>query len=72
MRPEAAETYYFLGDLYNDMEQNEQALNAFRRACDLEPKNLTFLERMAYASIQAGAYSEGAVMLEQMYEADNP
>ncbi|MBO4464236.1 MAG: tetratricopeptide repeat protein [Prevotella sp.] len=70
LSPEAAETYYFLGEFYADMEQNEQALNAFRRACDLEPKNMTFLERMAYASIQAGAYGEGAEMMEQMYEAD--
>ena len=68
--PDAAETYYFLGEFYTDMQQNEQALNAFRRACDLEPKNMTFLERMAYASIQAGAYGEGAEMMEQMYEAD--
>ncbi|MCR4958365.1 MAG: tetratricopeptide repeat protein [Prevotella sp.] len=70
MCPEAAETYYFLGEFYADMEQNEQALNAFRRACDLEPKNMTFLERMAYASIQSGAIGEGAEMMEQMYEAD--
>lgn len=70
LSPEAAETYYFLGEFYADMEQNEQALNAFRRACDLEPKNMTFLERMAYASIQTGAYGEGAEMMEQMYEAD--
>lgn len=68
--PEAAETYYFLGEFYADMQQNEQALNSFRRACDLEPTNMTFLERMAYASIQAGAYDEGAEMMEQMYEAD--
>ena len=70
MCPEAAETYYFLGEFYADMEQNEQALNAFRHACDLEPKNMTFLERMAYASIQSGAIGEGAEMMEQMYEAD--
>ena len=68
--PDAAETYYFLGEFYADMQQNEQALNSFRRACDLEPKNMTFLERMAYASIQAGAYGEGAEIMEQMYEAD--
>lgn len=68
--PEAAETYFYLGDFYAGMEQNEQALDAFRRACDLEPMNITFLERMAYASIQVGAYAEGAEMLEQMYEAD--
>ena len=70
LSPEAAETYYFLGEFYADMEQNEQALNAFRRACNLEPTNMTFLERMAYASIQAGAYGEGAEIMEQMYEAD--
>ena len=68
--PEAAETYYFLGEFYADMQQNEQALNAFRHACDLEPKNMTFLERIAYASIQAGAYGEAAEIIEQMYEAD--
>ena len=71
LSPEAAETYYFLGEFYADMQQNEQALNAFRRACDLEPTNMTFRERMAYASIQAGAYGEGAEIMEQMYEADN-
>ena len=70
LSPEAAETYYFLGEFYADMEQNEQALNAFRRACNLEPTNMTFLERMAYASIQAGTYGEGAEIMEQMYEAD--
>ena len=68
--PDAAETYYFLGEFYADMDQNEQAIDAFRRACDLEPTNMTFLERMAYASIQAGAYGEAAEMMEQMYEAD--
>ena len=68
--PDAAETYYFLGEFYADMQLNEQALNAFRHACDLEPKNMTFLERMAYTSIQAGSYGEGAEMMEQMYEAD--
>ena len=68
--PDAAETYYYLGDLYADMEKNEQAIDAFRRACELEPTNMTFLERTAYANIQAGAYEEGAAMLEQMYAAD--
>jgi len=68
--PEAAETYYYIGDFYDDMERKEEALAAFRRACDLEPTNMTFLERMAYASIQSGAYAEGAAMVEQMYEAD--
>lgn len=68
--PDAAETYYYLGDLYADMDKNEQAINAFRHACELEPKNMTFLERTAYANIQAGAYEEGAAMLEQMYDAD--
>lgn len=70
LRPDAAETYFYMGELYDQMANSEQAMNSFNKAFELEPNNVTFMERVAQSYIQVGEFREAAEAIERMYEAD--
>ena len=63
-----AEAYYYLGQLYAEMEHDSLAMDHFKRACLLEPRNATLMERLAGAYLQQDQYAEAAEVLERLYQ----
>ncbi len=70
LRPNAPETYYYLGQLYAEMDHDSVAREYFVQACKLEPTNITFMEQLAQVYVQGQNYAEAARVVNRMYEAD--
>ena len=68
LRPEASESYFFLGQYYTEMQQADRALEYFARAAALEPANTTYMETLAQAHIQKDQYAEATAVVERLYE----
>ena len=49
LKPEASEAYFFMGQYCINMGKGEMALDLFKRAASLEPKNATYMETLAEA-----------------------
>ena len=70
INPQASETYFFLGQFFAEMENNDEATKMFRQAFDLDSTNVTYMERVAYMALQSNDFTAGADMVERMYNAD--
>ena len=58
LRPDASEVHYFIGQYYEGLGQKEQALASYQRASQLEPENITYLERLAGSYVDSNQYAE--------------
>lgn len=70
LRPDASEVHYFLGQYYEALEMKEQALASFQQASRLEPKNITYLERLASSYVDSEQYTKAIDVVERMYAAN--
>ena len=70
LRPDASEVHYFIGQYYEGLGQKEQALASYQRASQLEPENITYLERLAGSYVDSNQYAEAIDVVERMYEAN--
>jgi tetratricopeptide (TPR) repeat protein len=70
IRPDASESYFFLGQYYSEMKQADAALRYFRKASELEPANMTYMEILAQALVSKEEYAEATTVVEKIYEAD--
>ena len=70
LRPDASEVYFFQAHYLAEMKQQDSAQWCFRRACELEPGNMTYMETLAQAYIDGNNYPGAIEMVEKMYAAD--
>ena len=70
LRPDAPEVYYLLGQYYAALKQQEKAIACVKRAAELAPANLTYLETLAQTYIGQQEYQEAIPVVERIYETD--
>ena len=70
LRPDASETYYFLGQYYEGLGMKEQTLSAYQKAVELEPDNTTYMERLAASYVDSERLAEATEVVERMYVAN--
>ncbi len=62
-----SEAYFYLAQYYALLKQKDSVLAYSRKAVDLEPSNLTYLETLANIYINQRQYVEGIHVLERLY-----
>jgi len=62
-----SEAYYYLAQYYAALKQKDKWLSYTKKAAELEPGNLTYLETLARIYINQRQYAEGTAVLEQLY-----
>ena len=70
MNPGAAEAYFFQAQYLGEMKMQDSATWCFRRAYELQPDNMTYMETLAQAYVENDNYAEAIGVVEKMYEAD--
>ena len=68
--PNASEAYFFQAQYLSEMKQQDSALWCFRRAYELEPYNMTYMETLAQACIGHDDYAAATEVVEKMYATD--
>ena len=68
--PQAAEAYFFQAQYLTEMNMKDSAAWCFRRACELQPGNMTYMETLAQAYIDQDNYADAIPVVEKMYETD--
>ncbi|MCR4602798.1 MAG: tetratricopeptide repeat protein [Prevotella sp.] len=70
LRPDASEAYFYLAQIYLEMNDSKQALTLFKKAHELEPRNTTYLERLASSYIDNDQFAETIKVVENLYDID--
>lgn len=70
INPEASEAYYYLGHYYLRMKQNDKALDAFKKASQLEPDNVNYLETLAQMYLQSQNLEAATETFERLAKAE--
>lgn len=70
LRPDASEAYFFLGQSYAKMNNAKQALTYYKKAQELEPRNTTYLERLATSYLDNDQIAEATEVVESLYDID--
>ena len=68
LRPNASETCFFLAQYYAQMKQTDKAVELFKRAADLSPDNITYMETLGRSYIGKEQYADAIPVFEKMYE----
>lgn len=70
INPDHARSWSYLGMSYKELERNEEALEAFQRALELDPNDYPWtLNNHSELLIQAGRYEEAVVIARKALEA---
>ncbi len=64
--PEDAEAHYLLGAVHDEGGRFNQALKHFKRACQLQPSNNTYLARLASLLATLGFYDEALERIRRL------
>ena len=70
IRPDASETYYYLAHYYLRMKDSDKALSAFKKASQLEPENVNYLETLAQMYLQSQDLKSAIETFEQLSKAE--
>ncbi len=70
LRPDASETWFFLAQAYSDLGDKKREREYCERAHQLEPTNVTYMERLASTYIDNDQYADAIVVMEQLYDID--
>lgn len=71
--PDWPDGYFMLGQVLTKMKKNQEALNASRKAYDLNPGDARYQLQLATAYIQNSRYRDAAQLLQQVNESSlNP
>ena len=70
LRSNASETCFFLAQYYAQMKQTDKAVELFKRAADLSPDNITYMETLGRSYIGKDQYADAIPVFEKMYEQD--
>ena len=68
LRPEAAEAYYYLAPLYQEMKNDSLGQQCYLKALELEPDNPTFLETVAQSYVSQNDFLKAIPYVERLYE----
>jgi len=70
LRPGASEAWFFLAQYWSEMKEQDRALQCLKRADELEPGNLTYMETLMHAYIGKQQFAEAADIVERIYQKD--
>ena len=70
IRPDGAESYFFLAQYYAEMKQDDKALAFYKQAYDLNPDNATYIETLAQAYIAMEQWDQAIEVVQRLYELD--
>ena len=63
-----SEAYFYLSQYYAALKQKDVSLRYSKKAVQLEPDNVTYLETLANNHLSLRQYKEATVVLEQLYD----
>ena len=70
LKPDASESYFFLAQYYSEIKNADKALVYFKKAADLCPGDMTYMETLAQSYISKEQYADAITVVEKMYEQD--
>lgn len=70
LKPDASESYFFLAQYYSEIKNADKALVYFKKAADLCPGDMIYLETLAQSYISKEQYTDAITVVEKMYEQD--
>ena len=70
LNPDAPEVYYYLGQYYGALKDQEQSMACVKRAAELDPDNTTYLETLAQTYISMQDYASAIPVVKSIYERD--
>ena len=70
LNPEAPEVYYFLGQYYAALKQPDFSMTCVKKAAELDPNNMTFMETLAQAYISRQDYASAIPVVKGIYDRD--
>ena len=70
LNPEAPEVYYYLGQYYGAIKDSERSMACVKKAAELDPDNMTYMETLAQAYISRQDYASAIPVIEGIYERD--
>ena len=70
LNPEAPEVYFFLGQYYAALKQPEESMACVKKAAELDPDNMTYMETLAQAYISRQDFASAIPVIEGIYERD--
>ena len=70
LNPDAPEVYYYLGQYYAALKDQEQSMACVKRAAELDPDNTTYLETLAQTYISMQDYASAIPVVKSIYERD--
>ena len=71
LRPDASEANFFLALSYADMGDKEHELAFCLKAHQIEPRNVTYMERLASSYLDNEQPQEAIAVMEQLYDIDH-
>lgn len=66
INPEASETYFFLADCYDHMEQDSLKMAMMMRAAEMEPENVTYKEAILPILLQNDDLDKASALMEDI------
>ena len=70
LNPNAPEVYYFLGQYYAALKQQDESMACVKKAAELDPENTTYMETLAQAYISRQDYASAIPVIKGIYERD--
>ena len=64
LNPEAPEVYYYLGQYYGAIKDSERSMACVKKAAELDPDNMTYMETLAQAYISQRDYASAIPVIE--------
>ena len=70
LNPDAPEVYFFLGQYYAALKQQDESMACVKKAAELAPENITYMETLAQAYIGRQDYASAIPVIKGIYERD--
>ncbi len=70
LNPNAPEVYFFLGQYYAALKQQDESMTCVKKAAELDPENITYMETLAQAYISRQDYASAIPVIKGIYDRD--
>ena len=70
LNPNAPEVYFFLGQYYAALKQQDESMTCVKKAAELDPENTTYMETLAQAYISRQDYASAIPVIKGIYDRD--
>ena len=70
LNPNAPEVYFFLGQYYAALKQQDESMACVKKAAELAPENTTYMETLAQAYISQQDYASAIPVIKGIYDRD--